>query len=165
MLPGPEGSGVLPAAELLAELRRHGLHVSFAESCTAGMASAAFASVPGASEAMEGSIVTYSNRVKREFLKVPAGILERCTAVSRETAEAMAEGVARLFGADLGLSVTGYAGPGGGTPEVPVGTVWLGASFRGDVTSRRLLLSGSREEIRQAAVLHLLAMGLQSLRV
>jgi len=156
--------GMNPAEALVATLKAKGWQVSFAESCTAGLASGTLASVPGASEVLEGSIVTYANRIKTDFVEVSPEILATHGAVSGETVEAMARGVRKLFGADLGLAVSGVAGPDGGTPEKPVGTVWLGASLGDRTLSEKLSLTGSRDEIRARSAWRLLVMGLRLLQ-
>lgn len=106
------------------------LKLGVAESCTGGTIASRLTSQPGSSEYFLGSIVSYSNAVKRDVLKVPEEILERYGAVSQETAEAMALGVFKIMDADWSLAVTGIAGPSGGTEEKPVGTVWISLAKR-----------------------------------
>lgn len=100
--------------------------ISVAESCTGGLIGHKLTQVAGSSAYFERGVITYSNAAKQELLGVPEEIIITHGAVSRETAEAMASGVRRLSGTDVGLSVTGIAGPGGGSPDKPVGTVWIG---------------------------------------
>jgi nicotinamide-nucleotide amidase len=107
-------------------LRERRLTLAVAESCTGGLIGDRLTNVAGSSDYFLGGVVSYSNAAKHDLLGVPAEILERHGAVSLETAQEMARGVRRVFGADLGLAVTGIAGPGGGSPEKPVGTVYLG---------------------------------------
>lgn len=107
-------------------LMERGLSISSAESCTGGMFAAALTDVPGISAVFDRGLVTYSNRAKTEELGVSHDTLSKYGAVSRETALEMAEGVRRVSGSDIGISVTGIAGPGGGTPEKPVGLVYIG---------------------------------------
>lgn len=107
-------------------LMEKGLSISSAESCTGGMFAAALTDVPGISAVFDRGLVTYSNRAKTEELGVSPDTLSKYGAVSRETALEMAEGVRRVSGSDIGISVTGIAGPGGGTPEKPVGLVYIG---------------------------------------
>ncbi len=133
-----------------------GRTVAFAESCTAGLTAATFASVPGASGALRGGVVAYADDVKRSLLDVPPEILERHGAVSAECAEAMALGARRRFGSDFAVAVTGIAGPGGGTAEKPVGLVHLAVAGPGGVEKRELRLRGTRERIRQVAALNAL---------
>jgi PncC family amidohydrolase len=119
--------------------------------------SAALTSVPGASDNFWGSVVSYANEAKEAVLSVPRDTLERQGAVSAETVRAMARGVLALCGADVSASVSGIAGPGGGTPEKPVGTVWIGLASR-DGRSRelRLDLAGGRDRIRGDSTLRVL---------
>jgi nicotinamide-nucleotide amidase len=115
-----------PIAELVLELcRARGLTLATAESCTGGLVAARLTDVPGSSAVFRGSVVAYADEVKHDELGVPADILATYGAVSPETAAAMAQGVRRRLGTGLGVSVTGIAGPGGGTPEKPVGLVYL----------------------------------------
>lgn len=112
--------------ELLIE---RGLTISSAESCTGGMFAAALTDIPGISAAFDRGLVTYSNQAKVDELGVKPETLEKYGAVSRETAMEMAEGVKRVSGSDIGISVTGIAGPDGGTPEKPVGLVYIGFAY------------------------------------
>ena len=125
-----------------------------AESCTGGMITSKIVNVSGASDVFLEGCVTYSNAAKMRTLGVKAETLERFDAVSRETALEMAEGARRRADADYAVSVTGLAGPGGGTPEKPVGTVWLGLATREGVQARLLQLHGNRERIRTLAALN-----------
>ncbi len=145
---------------LVATLAAKGLHIATAESCTGGLAAARITSVAGASEVFDGAVVSYANRVKEELLGVPEKILARHGAVSAECACAMAQGVRTLMGADIGVSLTGIAGPGGGTPEKPVGTVYLGIADAAGVSARLLTLSGDRDAIRARSVQAALAAAL-----
>jgi nicotinamide-nucleotide amidase len=118
-----------PIAELVLELcRKHGLTLATAESCTGGLVAARLTDVPGASDVFRGSVVAYADDVKSEELAVPQEVLQRHGAVSAETAAAMAAGVRARLDAEVGVAVTGVAGPGGGTPEKPVGLVYFHAS-------------------------------------
>ena len=125
-----------------------------AESCTGGMIASKIVNVSGASDVFLEGCVTYSNAAKMRTLGVKAETLEKFDAVSRETALEMAEGARRRADADYAVSVTGLAGPGGGTPEKPVGTVWLGLSTREGMQARLLQLHGNRERIRTLAALN-----------
>ena len=125
-----------------------------AESCTGGMIASKIVNVSGASDVFLEGCVTYSNAAKMRTLGVKAETLEKFDAVSRETALEMAEGARRRADADYAVSVTGLAGPGGGTPEKPVGTVWLGLATREGVEARLLQLHGNRERIRTLAALN-----------
>lgn len=133
-------SDLIPEAERLIDaLRARGLKLATAESCTGGLISALLTEVAGASDVFERGFVTYSNAAKIGQLGVDIEILQRHGAVSAETAVAMADGALRCSAADAALSVTGVAGPGGGTPEKPVGLVYVGQAFRGRPTRTREL--------------------------
>jgi len=146
-------------AELVLDrLRADGLTLATAESCTGGLVAARLTEVPGSSDVFLGSIVAYSNAVKASQLGVPQAVLDEHGAVSAETAEAMAHGIRARLGADLGVSVTGVAGPGGGTAEKPVGLVFLHASGPMGERTLRLDFPSDRETIRArsaVAALHL----------
>ena len=138
-------------------LRERGLHLAAAESCTGGLIAAACTSIAGSSDWFERGFVTYSNEAKTELLGVPAALITRHGAVSAEVARAMAEGALVHSQAELSVAVTGIAGPGGGAPGKPVGTVWLALARRGEVAQATLLqLSGSRSEVREQTVDHAL---------
>jgi len=137
------------AAVVLDQLR-HGRHrLGIAESCSGGMVAERVTNIPGASDTFIGGVVAYADVVKTAALKVPLETLEAHGAVSEETVRAMAEGAQRLFSADCTIAVTGIAGPGGGTPEKPVGTVWLAARVHTTAQAVKRLLPGDREEIRR----------------
>jgi nicotinamide-nucleotide amidase len=145
--------------ELVLELcREQGLTLATAESCTGGLVAARLTDVPGASDVVRGGVVAYANDVKLEALGVPPAVLEQHGAVSAEVAEAMARGVRARLGADVGIAVTGVAGPSGGTPEKPVGLVFLHASGPDGELAQRFELPGERDWIRSrsaVAALHL----------
>ena len=153
----------ITAALLLEELKKRGEKLTFAESCTAGLLSAVFCAVPGASEVFDGSLVSYANDVKAAFLGVPPATLQVVGAVSAAVCAKMAEGAARLFQADLALSVTGIAGPGGGSPEKPVGTVYVGCACHGTTVVERCLFSGARQEVRMQSVRAALELAVRTL--
>jgi nicotinamide-nucleotide amidase len=141
----------------LAEAR--GLRLATAESCTGGMVAARLTGVPGSSASFVGGVVSYADEVKRSELDVPEQLLAEHGAVSAEVAAAMAEGARRRLGADVAVAVTGVAGPGGATPEKPVGRVYLHAAGPDGSLERMLDLPGEREQIRVRATvtaLHLL---------
>jgi len=117
-------------------LRSRGKTLAVAESCTGGLISNRITNIPGSSQYFERGVVSYSNRSKMQVLGVPPSLLDRFGAVSAEVAEAMALGVRRASGSDLGLSVTGIAGPEGGTPEKPVGLVYIALAWEGGVKSK-----------------------------
>jgi PncC family amidohydrolase len=127
------------------------LTISAAESCTGGLLGSIITSVPGSSGYFLGGAVTYSNGSKEDLLGVPKAVMIGNGAVSEETAVEMAVGVRKMFGSDLALSITGIAGPEGGTASKPVGTVWIGVSTGDGTFARRFGFSGSRDEIRLSA--------------
>ena len=123
-----------------------------AESLTGGGIGAALTAVSGASEVYKGGVISYTNEVKEAVLGVPGEVLERCGAVSRQTAQCMASGVRKLLKADVAVSVTGLAGPGGDDYGNPVGTVFIGYEDDSRREVRHCTFSGSREEVRQQTV-------------
>jgi len=123
--------------------------ISFAESCTGGLLQKLITDNSGSSKYFEGGIVAYSDRIKSEILGVTQDILKEKGAVSSECAEGMTLGIFRLTQADLCVSITGIAGPTGGSIEKPVGTVWFGFNFLGKVYSLRKCFSGNRDEVRE----------------
>jgi nicotinamide-nucleotide amidase len=149
-----------PVAALVLDLcRGQDLTLAAAESCTGGLVAARLTDIPGSSDVFMGGVVAYSDAVKRERLGVPDDLLNRYGAVSAEVAAAMASGVRAAFGADAAVAVTGIAGPGGGTPEKPVGLVHLSAASPAGELRHELRLPGDRAEIREraaVAALHLL---------
>ena len=152
--------------ELVAALKEKKMKIATAESLTGGMVSEKITTVPGASEVLECGVCSYSNRIKHEVLGVSDETLSSCTEYSEECASEMAEGVRRLSGADIGISTTGIAGPGGGTEEKPVGTVYVGISTKNVTMTRKLYLGelGTREEIRRASALCALFLCYETLR-
>ena len=150
------------AQELVTVCSHNGLTFSTAESLTAGMASSAVASVPGASAVLLGAAVTYTNEIKHKLLGVSEETIDRVTEVSAPVAAQMAQGAAELFGSDIAVSLTGYAGPGGGTEDNPVGTVYLGIYSSGVVKTECDEFSGSRERVREQAALRALELALDA---
>ncbi len=151
------------AEKLVARCRAKGLRLSTAESCTGGLIAGAITAIPGASEIFDYGFVTYSNAAKTEMLGVAAGLIDSVGAVSEAVARRMAAGAKRRSGADLAVSVTGIAGPGGGSPGKPVGTVWFGCASPHGVLARHRHFAGDRDAIRAASVvfaLHLLLDGI-----
>ncbi|MDT3737915.1 MAG: competence/damage-inducible protein A [Candidatus Kapabacteria bacterium] len=133
-------------------LRDKKLIISVAESCTGGMLGAAFTEIAGSSEYFKGGIIAYSNEVKRDFLKVHPKTLESFGAVSKQTAIEMAYNVRVYFDTDIGLSITGIAGPDGGTDDKPVGTVWIGISYLNETNAYEYRLGNDRSLNRERAV-------------
>lgn len=148
---------ILSLAEaVLAACRAHGWHVATAESCTGGLVAAALTAVAGSSDVVERGFVTYSNEAKIELLGVPAETIAQ-HGVSAETTAAMARGAVARAGVDVAVSITGIAGPGGGTPQKPVGLVYLGVATRqGAGRVERRIFPGDRTAIRRAAVVEAL---------
>ncbi len=136
------------ARTVVGELLKQKKTVSCAESCTGGLISKRITDIPGSSEVFGYGAVTYSNEAKMKLLNVSPETLSAYGAVSEQTAKEMADGVRALSGADIGVSATGIAGPGGGTAEKPVGLVYLGISSEKGTRSVKLLLNGSRDRVR-----------------
>ena len=136
-------------ASLVELLQKRGLHISTAESCTGGLLSALITEVSGASDVFNETIVTYSNEAKMREISVKQKTLDKFGAVSRHTAKEMAFGICARTGADIGVGITGIAGPGGGTPEKPVGTVFVGISICGEMSVYHLLIGGGRNDVRE----------------
>jgi nicotinamide-nucleotide amidase len=130
-------------------LEEKGISMSTAESCTGGMVAARMVNVPGVSRVFTSGIVTYSNEAKRNLLGVREETLKAVGAVSPETAEEMARGGRKACGSDLCVSITGIAGPDGGTKEKPVGLVYMACDLRGHLEVRRYQFQGSRSEVRE----------------
>lgn len=148
-------------------LRARRYTLAVAESCTGGLISARLTDIPGSSEYFTGSVVCYSNRVKQETVGVPAALLAQYGAVSSETAMAMAEGIRERFASDIGIGVTGIAGPGGGTTEKPVGLVYVAVAGPWGTTVEEERFAGQRSGIRTRTVnaaLNMVRCGLNSER-
>jgi nicotinamide-nucleotide amidase len=142
------------ASEVLELCLLHGVKLATAESCTGGLVASALTAIPGSSRVVERGFVTYSNQAKNGMLGVPEALIEAYGAVSAEVARAMAEGALIHSAADVSLSITGIAGPDGGTPGKPVGTVHIAAAQRGAVTLHRAChFEGDREEVREQAAM------------
>ena len=133
-------------------LRAGHCRMATAESCTGGLVASTLTDVAGSSEWFEGGVVAYDNRIKMRLLAVPEDVLIRHGAVSRECVEAMAHGVCELMNVPVGLAISGIAGPGGGTPDKPVGTVWMAWRRFDRVWSRVFLFQGERREIKLQSV-------------
>lgn len=149
--------------ELISQKKR----IAAAESCTGGYVAKRITNVSGSSEVLDGSIVTYANRVKERFVNVSRETLQKYGAVSRQTAIEMARGVRELFGADIGVSTTGVAGPTGGTPDKPVGTVFVGVSADGFEEVRELHIGNglaSREKVRYISASNALHLALTAIK-
>jgi nicotinamide-nucleotide amidase len=132
-------------------LKARGLKLVTAESCTGGLIGSRITDIPGSSEYFLGSVVAYAYEVKVSLLDVPWDTLNTYGAVSRETVLAMAQGARKRLSGDVALSVSGIAGPGGGTPEKPVGTAWVGLVAQGGEWAKVFRFSGDRAQIKGAA--------------
>ncbi len=141
------------ARRVLESCRRSGLRLATAESCTGGLAIGFLTEIPGSSDVVDRGYVTYSNTAKQEMLGVRSESLTRFGAVSEIVAREMAEGALARSGADLAVAITGIAGPGGGTPDKPVGLVHFAALRRGEpACHQQYVFAGDRRAVRLAAV-------------
>lgn len=140
------------ASRVIEIFREKGLSLALAESCTGGMIAETITNVAGASDIFYGSAVTYVNSAKEHILGVARETLEKHGAVSSECAEEMACGARRVYGADVAMSVTGIAGPGGGSEAKPVGTVWFGLATKDGVETFRRRFDGDRAAVRRQTV-------------
>ena len=142
------------AEEVLAACGGKGVMLAMAESCTGGMIAAALTDIAGSSSVVERGFVTYTNEAKHEMLGVPAPLIEQVGAVSEEVARAMAEGAVSHSNAQISVSVTGVAGPGGGSDEKPVGLVHMAVAYEGrDTVHERHVFSGDRQAVREQTVM------------
>ena len=140
------------ASRVIEIFREKGLSLALAESCTGGMIAETITNVAGASDIFYGSAVTYVNGAKEHILGVARETLEKHGAVSSECAEEMACGARRVYGADVAMSVTGIAGPGGGSEAKPVGTVWFGLATKDGAETFRRRFDGDRAAVRRQTV-------------
>jgi nicotinamide-nucleotide amidase len=144
------GEGDTDLAEIVLDrCRRAGFRLAVGESCTGGLVGGRLTAIPGSSDVFVGGVVAYGDEVKVQLLGISRELLTEHGAVSEAVAKHMAAGARSLMRADVGLGVTGIAGPDGGTAEKPVGTVWIAVDIDGDVRSAGLRLWGDREEIRR----------------
>jgi nicotinamide-nucleotide amidase len=146
---GEDGADL--AAVVLDLCREKGLTLAVAESCTGGLLGARLTAIPGSSDVVVGGVIAYSNALKLSLLGVPSTALAEQGAVSEPVVQGMASGARSATGASIGVAITGIAGPGGGSEEKPVGTVWIASDLAGVVEARRLRLIGDRAEVRQRA--------------
>ncbi len=135
-------------ARLVRALLENNMRIATSESCTGGMIASKITSVAGSSGCFDCGVVTYSNEQKHKLLGVSEETLSKYSAVSEKTALEMCNGVKKLADADIGISVTGIAGPGGGTPDKPVGTVWIGICGENVHKAYKFLFSGDRNQVR-----------------
>jgi PncC family amidohydrolase len=143
---------------LVEMLTASGMTCATAESCTGGGVGSAITAVPGSSAVFAGGVISYSNDVKSSVLGVSPLTLKDFGAVSSETASEMAIGVRKLLNVDIAVSLTGIAGPDGGSVEKPVGLVWFGLADRNGVRTEKAIFPGDRENVRSCAVLHAIGM-------
>lgn len=146
------------------ELRSRKLTIAVAESCTGGLLGSKITDVAGSSEYFLGGVIAYQNEVKEALLRVPHDVIEAHGAVSAQTAEAMADGCRGLFKSDIAVSITGIAGPGGGSDEKPVGLTYIGISTARGATSRRFIWGGNRTQNKEASVRAAMEMVLSALK-
>ena len=139
-------------------LSKNRLSITAAESCTGGLVCGKIVNVAGASEVFRGGYITYSNKQKRNVIGVKKSTLEKYGAVSEQVAAEMAKGVLEVSKADVAISTTGIAGPGGGTPEKPVGLVYIGCAVKNKVYVEKFNFSGSRNKVRESTVVAALSM-------
>ena len=143
---GEDGADL--AAVVLDLCRARDVSIGVAESCTGGMLGARLTAIAGSSETMRGGVIAYDDAVKRSLLGVSPALIREHGAVSEPVVRAMASGLRGVLGVGAALAITGVAGPGGGSADKPVGTVWIALDFRGDVQARRFAMVGDRAEIR-----------------
>ncbi|WP_297297519.1 CinA family protein [uncultured Brachyspira sp.] len=141
------------AKEVVELLIQRGLKITSAESCTGGLFAAHITSVSGSSECFEGSFVTYSNEIKHKMINVREETLEKYGAVSEECVIEMAENSRKIMDSDIAISISGIAGPSGGTEDKPVGLVWICISAEGYTKAYKNIFSGDRNEVREQSVL------------
>ncbi|MBO7206642.1 MAG: nicotinamide-nucleotide amidohydrolase family protein [Kiritimatiellae bacterium] len=146
------------AANLVELFKAYAKTCATAESCTGGMIGSLITAVPGSSEVYLGGVVSYANSVKEGVLGVSGATLENFGAVSEQCALEMAEGARRLTRADVAVSVTGIAGPGGGSAGKPVGLVWFAVATKDGVRAEKAIFAGSRDDVRKAAAMHAIGM-------
>ena len=151
--------------EVLRQLRAQGKTLATAESCTGGLIAKSITDIPGSSAMFFGACVTYTNEIKAKLLGVDPEIFERESEVSVACAEAMALGARERLGTTYALSTTGYAGPGGGTDEKPVGLVYIGIALKNsDSKAIKNIFKGDRDEVRTSTVCKALELVLEALR-
>ena len=137
------------------KLEKNNQKITFAESCTGGLISSAITKIPGSSKVFDGSVVSYANSIKYEWLGVDEGVLQKFGAVSEEVVQQMLLGILEISGSDYAIAVSGIAGPDGATPQKPVGTVFIGVGDKnGKFSVERLYLKGDREHIQYQTLMH-----------
>lgn len=137
--------------KLVSYLKDNHMHIVTAESCTGGLVASGIVAVSGASEVFTEGYVTYSEEAKHRLLGVSFETIVQYNVVSREVVTEMAIGAKQVANAEVAIATTGFAGPGGGTEQIPTGTVWLGCCVGENVFTKKLQINGTREEVRQEA--------------
>jgi len=145
-------------SQLIEFLKIENLTIATAESCTGGLIAKLITDVSGSSNVFLGGIVSYSNEMKQKWLNVKEETLINCGAVSEDTVSEMLDGIIQETDANIGVAISGVAGPGGGTIEKPVGTVYIGVIFNGQKVVKRCLFKGSREDVRNRSAKKILEM-------
>ncbi len=133
-------------------LKEKGFSLAVAESCTGGLFSSSITDIPGSSQYFILGVVAYSSVEKEKVLKIPKSVIKRYSAVSPRVCQLMAENVRKIAKADIGLGITGYAGPGGGSLKNPVGVVYVSLAFKGKRETRKYFFKGRRQDIKKKAV-------------
>jgi len=144
--------------KLIKILKEKKLTISTAESCTGGLIAKLITDVAGSSEVFIGGVISYSNEMKMNWLGVKQETLIMYGAVSEQTIKEMLNGIIKQTGSDIAVAVSGIAGPTGGSPEKPVGTVFIGVAFRNNKVVKKFLLEGSREQVRMESAMKALKM-------
>ena len=152
------------SAEVVRAFLDRGLTLGTAESLTGGMIAASVAGVSGASAVLMGGVISYDARVKHELLGVEQAIIDTVGVVSEPCARQMAQGAKAALKVDVAVSATGIAGPTGGTPETPVGTVFIGVAWAGGVKVDECHFTGDRQSVREQSAAHALTMALEAIR-
>lgn len=149
---------------LVARLKEKNFTITTVESCTGGLLAGTIVNAKGASDVFQEGYITYSNEAKERLVHVSSQTLEKYGAVSRDTAREMAEGAAKVAGAEVALSTTGIAGPGGGTSEKPVGLVYIACTVFGKTEILKNVFTGSRQEVREKSVAKALELALKMIQ-
>ena len=140
------------AEQIVKSLKQNNCKICSAESCTGGGIAKALTDVPGCSEVFAGGVVAYSNAIKTRLLSVPEKMLEKYGAVSEKVVKEMVDNAKKIFDTDFCVASTGIAGPSGGTPEKPIGTVWLAVATPGKTIAEKNIFKGGREKIRKRTI-------------
>lgn len=140
-----------PEETMIRKLTNRNMTITAAESCTGGLISSKLTDIPGASKVFHTGLITYANESKTKWLGVSRDILAKHGAVSRETVTAMVKGAAKATGADVAVAVSGIAGPDGGTPDKPAGTVWTAVLIKTELHVEKFYFTGGRIEVRKQA--------------